>query len=218
MLISKEQLIAGIPATTLRAFLKNIDGCDFDAKFAAEKLGQRETVVKNAMKELIRLGYIRSTDDPRYHPYVPTTLGFALANAKLGKGYSRKAADKALAGLLDRIAQVNADEQYAYQVGRTFLFGSILTDKDPVSDVDVIIDLTPRFTDHTEQYEFSMSRIRKAIREGRPLYGGLYYMWPMEEVYRFLKSRSPILSLHDADQMEILKGTEFREVNLAARS
>jgi hypothetical protein len=207
MLITQEQEIAGVPAVILRAFLKRNHGDDFDVKYAARELGFTQKKTRKLLDDLVDLGYLKKNE---HNDYQPTLQGGALSLAKLGKGYSRKAAEKALEGFLQRVAKLNEDGQYAFRVNSVVLIGSMLTDKNPVGDVDLIVDLQPRLSDKDKQHELSQSRIRKARAAGRQLSGMMYYAWPTIEVFHFLKSRSPILSLHEPDQLAVLEPKEFK--------
>lgn len=69
-----------------------------------------------------------------------------MTNATAARPVKRTTAARALAGLLERAEQVNADDVLAYQVDEIVVFGSYL---DPaaevVGDVDVAIGLSPRY-------------------------------------------------------------------------
>ncbi len=54
---------------------------------------------------------------------------------------ARATADRAVSALLQRVRQVNADEDVAYVVERMILFASYLGDAPTVSDVDVAVQL-----------------------------------------------------------------------------
>ena len=54
---------------------------------------------------------------------------------------ARATAARAVDALMERVRQINADENLAYVVERVILFGSYLGDAPTVNDVDVAVQL-----------------------------------------------------------------------------
>ncbi len=145
---------AGQPMMLVRDLVRKIhhryDGVfnadDWAYVFAGGTPGDRERV----LAELIACGYMRPVapgdDDQlpllarfREGPmWVFTELGNQLANASAARPLRRASAEKALAGFLDRVDEVEAHPLCLHVVTEAILFGSMLDpDRQTVSDVDV---------------------------------------------------------------------------------
>ena len=209
MRISKEEVIAGHPAVAVRKLLRGLQGDEFCVEYVVEDLGLSNRDSVKLLEDLVSLGYLCHTGDSRW-PYKATLAGGALSLAKLGRGFSRQVAEKALAAFLERVEALNSDDQYAFRVKTVILFGSMLSDKDPVNDVDLMFDLEARLANRDAQRALEQDRIRKAEDSGRALTGFLAYGWPWVEVQRFLKGRSPVLSLHGFDQITAFPNLRYR--------
>jgi len=68
----------------------------------------------------------------------------------------RPAVERKLRGFIDRIRQVNHEEQFVFRVAKAVVFGSYLSAKARISDIDIAILLEPR------------RRIRKSGKSSRP--------------------------------------------------
>jgi hypothetical protein len=81
-------------------------------------------------------------------------------------------------------------------VEKAVLFGSFLTDKEKPGDVDLMVLLSRRYQDDLELQEM-VRKHRTAIAwaRGRNLYDAIYFNWCLDEANRFLKKRSPSLSI-----------------------
>jgi hypothetical protein len=102
--------------------------------------------------------------------------------------------------LLQRVRQVNADDELPYVVEQVILFGSYLGDGARVNDVDVAVRLRRRSADEGRSQRQYRERVRQARRDGRMFHSTIeQVLWPQLEVMRMLKSGSRVLSLHDAE-------------------
>lgn len=136
-----------------------------------------------------------AADGCRHHL---TLKGGALAGASAAKPFSRKAADKALAGFVQRCHEVRERDEFVLKVGTAWLFGSMLTDKPKVGDVDIAVFLAVK-AQHSENLGHVMwARAAEAGRNGRRF--SSYFersTYVHQCVLRHLKSRSRILKLCD---------------------
>ena len=97
-------------------------------------------------------GYFVSTIDSRGQTkrgrglqcYCVTLLGstFSLASAALPLRHAT--AERRLAEFLDRVRAVNANDGFFYRVHKVILFGSYLTDRKRINDIDVAVELVVR--------------------------------------------------------------------------
>lgn len=127
---------------------------------------------------------------------------------KKGLRLKRKSIEKGLAGLLERVEQVNNNPDFYCYIGAVVLFGSCLTGKERPGDVDIAIktlDRVPRGTPEEEALR------DKAFTRPHPRFGNLSeeLFWPTEEVKRFVKAHKRMFSIHDLSELEHLK-TPYR--------
>src|SRR5580704_9164525 len=105
------------------------------------------------LRRMVKLGFIEpsehfSTEDRR--AYKVSTSGSALANAPSAKPITRETVNRALHELMDRVQVINSGGEYAYKVKSVVLFGSMLSDKERLGDVDLAIELQSATADNKE--------------------------------------------------------------------
>ncbi len=133
--------------------------------------------------------------------YWSTTVnGNALAIAKAGKPIRRRSAEQILSKFMERVQEVTTNPYYLYKVRTVVVFGSYLSDSPTVNDIDIALELAPKESDREHLGELIEQRIKLLLQQGkRPKNIVEYALLPQIEIYRFLKSRSRALSLHDID-------------------
>lgn len=197
MRISSEETIAGIPLVSVRNALRRVNDDLFLPEHLGEKVGIAQSRAVALVEALYKADYLER--NPRFPEYWKTTIkGNALIMAKVGRPYSRRTAERALEGFLERVGEVNENPEFLYRVKKAKLFGSLLDAKnDYVGDVDVAVDLVPKETDPETHSMLLKARAAKAAAEGRQ-FGNIveYLLWGQIEVRRYLKGRSPVLSVH----------------------
>jgi hypothetical protein len=158
MNIDSKADFAGQPMLLVRDLVREIhrrydgafDADDWAYVFAAGSTGDRDRV----LAELAARGYVRpagaaedeelpfrarGSDGP---VWVLTELGNQLANASAARPLRRASAEKALAGFLDRVDEVEANPLCLHVVTEAILFGSMLDPgRQTVSDVDIALEL-----------------------------------------------------------------------------
>jgi len=130
--------------------------------------------------------------------YEPTDEGMRFAQASGAAPFTRATAERKLREFMARVEQVNQFEEFAYRVKRVVLFGSYLTDAERVNDIDLAVELAPRWNgfDVGIQYQKEQERVRLAPRHRtRNALGAK--QWPWREVLLFLKARSRAFSFHE---------------------
>ena len=142
--------------------------------------------------------------------YELTDQGTRLAQASAAAPLRRATAERKLREFMARVEQVNQSEEFAYRVNRVVLFGSYLTDAERVNDIDLAVELAPRWDgfDVGIQYQKEQERVRLAPRH-RTRNALAVQQWPWREVFLFLKARDRSFSLHDT-QDQILYGIPNR--------
>lgn len=112
--------------------------------------------------------------------------------------YKRETIAKRLEEIKKRITEINENNYYMYKITKAVVFGSYInTNNDYLHDLDIAIELRQR----TEVYghlnsiyvELSYDRFRKSSSKMNSLYASYY---GKEEVYRALKNKSTVISLH----------------------
>jgi predicted nucleotidyltransferase len=122
-----------------------------------------------------------------------------LSSATAAKPVTRATAEKALRELLTRVERVNRDARFLGRVNRVVLFGSMLReDVDRVSDVDLAIEVLPKIADREQLAAKNRRCVEALLSAGRVFRNilDMHFYW-YREVFRFLKSRSRVVSLAD---------------------
>ncbi len=191
MRIDPKSTIAGQPALKVRDFLYDND--QFSTTLVAEDLGIPSDSASKLIAELVRMGVV----GPDQGEGEWKVLDRRLALATGAKPLQRATAEKKVQELLGRIHDVNRNDQFAYRVAKAVVFGSYLSEKERINDIDVAIALAPREKDRQAQNHLEDQRIRDARRSGREFHNIPDEMfWPQHEVLLFLKARSRALSFH----------------------
>ncbi|MEA2825705.1 MAG: hypothetical protein QOG43_144 [Actinomycetota bacterium] len=137
-----------------------------------------------------------------------------MANA--GPPIKRATAQRAYDAFLDRVEKANASDDYVDRVVLVVLFGSFLDpDRDPVNDVDLAIAIDHKEIDAALREAKKEERRQMAEDAGRHFGDFIERLfWPSTELRLYLKSRSRVLSIADA-QDGILKQAPSRVVYTA---
>ena len=194
MQIKGGRLIAGLEAKTLRDFLRKFR-CGFNRDVMATELKLTASQVSRIVRELVRENFI--VPDPRAGPgtrwYYPAKKGEELIRASAAAQITRKTAQRALAGLMERIQAVNANSRYLCSITKAVVFGSFLRNVERLGDVDIAVEI---------QYRVPRDQnLWKVIREyglasGRdfPTFDA-QQSWPVREVMLVLKARKRTLRI-----------------------
>ncbi len=189
--------LGGVALIHLRNGLRRLAGRAFDALLLSGTLELPLATVETLMLELRRQGYIEKYGDSQY---VLTLKGGALVNASARKPVTRRTARKALEGLLQRAQELNEYSRFLNWVTRIDVFGSYLDlQRDKLGDVDVAVALVRRVVG--EEYMRQQAEMVEHDKEN-----GRSFMRFADEVcwadtlsWRFLKARSPVLSITTFD-------------------
>ena len=208
MNIDPTQQIAGLPALEARKLLRALSsGMSFSKPEIAYRLSGADYDDSEILSKLLDEGLVEKiadgvSDGDRYGT---TVLGNAVANASAARPVLRKTAEKALSGFLDRVAEVKSNPKWLCEISEVRLFGSMLTEKPRVSDVDLAFDLTRKSECIDDFDSLCDQRVADALRAGRRFASSLdQIFWPEQEVRLYLKSRSRILSFSPLTEPEKL--------------
>ena len=212
MHIDPKSQIARVPAMQVRDFLHYTRDAYWTCETVAYRLKLSDVRAQALVSKLLRLGYIERTDLGGQKNYHATPAGAAFSMASAARPLTRKTAECKLDEFLDRVRAVNASTTFAFRVRRALVFGSYLTDQERIDDIDIAIELAPRENDPEKRKAANQARIRAAHKAGRHFSNILNEcMWPTEEVYLFLKSRSRAIRLYLIWD-EILQQTKTRGI------
>jgi predicted nucleotidyltransferase len=182
----------------------------------SEILQQPKTIAKVVLEQMIKDAYLlqkKKRYAGRFLYELSETdkgrrFGIATANPKI----SREKADQLLKELIEKVELINENEDLAYLVERVSVFGSYLSDKPMLGDIDVAIKLTRR-KQGEEFVELNNKRIALAIEEGRGFSNYVERIfWPHREVILMLKTKKKGLSIHDEENDDVINRTESRKV------
>jgi hypothetical protein len=142
------------------------------------------------LAELVAEGLLREDGPERW---VPTAAGMEMRTTSRTK-LTRERADSLLQEFLARVEEVNRTPTYAFRVATVVVFGSYLTDRLKIGDVDLAVVLSARESDAPRQRELEKSA---RVRCVRPRNMTEHICFPTTEVYRTLKGGSAFLELHE---------------------
>lgn len=175
-----------------------------------------ETVAKQVVKQMIHEDFIILNKvkygEAYQYELTETDKGRRFGIATAAPPISREKATQLLNELIDRAKAINVNDELVYFVESIKVFGSYLSDKDTLGDLDVGVKLSRKhendnFSQHNQQ------RINLAKTKGRNFNNYFEEIcWPHREVMLMLKGRQRGLSLHDEEIDEVLKITETKLV------
>lgn len=179
-------------------------------------LGQATDVAKTVIEHLIKEEYLvlKKVKYGRTFQYElwATENGRRFGIATADPLITREKANQLLKELIKRAIAINANKDYACYVERLSVFGSYLSDKTLLGDLDVFFKISQK-GEGDEYREKRDQPITLAFKSGRvfPNYVEQIY-WPEREVLLALKTRKKGLSLHDEISDDVYKKTQSKVV------
>ncbi len=223
MKIDAAERIAGVPLLEMRAFLRRYRAASWTEALLREQLGLTADGARALTGALVAAGYIAAADgrlpmvgddlEGTAGRWQTTARGNALAAARTTR-VARAVAERHLRGLLARVEEVNRDARWLYRVRRVVLFGSYL---DPAAatlgDVDAAIELAWKGGDRSYHGVPMQAYLAQARAGGRRFCTFLDQLAaPEEDVRKFLKGGSRILSFHPLADLDALGGAGWAEL------
>lgn len=205
MRIDKSQIIGGYSIVKLRNFLKKHDEY-IDSNRIKRFFEISDKEVKEFLNLLLTEEYLETVDKFNHKDelYRKTEKALRLASSSLLKPIKREKADKLLATLLERVDIVKKEDQYLLYVGYLSIFGSYITEKGELGDLDLIIELKRKEKFASDWLEHTLSQASNSGKRFGSFFDRLGYS--EKKVFDFLKKRSPYLhfsSKEEAEQMGI---------------
>jgi len=173
---------------------------------------QSTAVSEQIVEQLIRDQYLILKEvtaaNTLHYELVATDKGRRFGIATANTAITRQKADELLNDLIERAKTINANDDLVYVVERIKVFGSYLSNKELLGDLDVAVKLTRKYEgiDFTNR---NQKRIITASQNGRKFSSYMDQIsFPHTEVMLMLKTKKKGLSLHDEDTDEIIKITK----------
>src|ERR1700674_449467 len=215
MRITADQKIAGYPAIQIRQLMRETVGRSITLRYVREILRCSDAAATRVLNRLQKDGFV----EPARGHLEPTTKGSALAMATAAPPLRRETAARLIAGLIERVGAINADDGWAYRIGMVVVFGSYVRGVERPNDVDIACELRPRWTGERQR---AQEQLRREIRGERFRNMSEWATWPKLEVIRFLKKRARGLSIHELEDWilqtpdhEVLLNDEPKTADLA---
>jgi len=223
MLINPKEILFGQPVLKIREVIRNAMQEKLWGSSQAVVVGkvanilkQPNAVAKQLIEQLKQEDYLSLKKEKfgakfQYELTV-TEKGRRFGMASATSPISRQKATQMLNELLERAKTINSNDELVYLVESIKVFGSYLSDKDLLSDLDVGFKLTRRYTggDFTVH---NQKRIDFAKSTGKSFSSFVDEIcWPHQEIKLALKNRQRNLSLHDLETDEVFNVTETKLV------
>lgn len=168
-----------------KRYIKCFDIRDFCIAFGAP-IDECQPIVDGLLKD----GFVE-LKDANYHF---TDSSTRLLNAKITKGVTKDEAIELLNKVIKKAEMINANPEFGHTVDKLYIFGSYLTDKELLGDLDIgyVIKETPgAFTSEQQKSKLNENTYRYTS------FAGSKY----REVMRLLKLNNKHISLHTLSEI-----------------
>lgn len=212
MQINSTDKIAGVSILDVRKLLRNVDNeSEWGTVFVVGLLKITPAKANDLLQELYKENYIELGHIDKDQQYWRKTFkGSTLGLSSAARSINRKTADRVFSDFMARVHEVKNNPNYLLKVKKVIVFGSYLTNKPKINDIDIAVELAWK-EEHKNIVEVSLNHAEKAREKGRRFSTYLEELgWPEQEIYLFLKSRSRTISLHTHD--DILKEAKPQKV------
>ena len=216
MNIDPNDRMAGHPILRVRKLLgSGLSVGMWSATLTEYVLGIDSDAAASVMRSLERDGYVETASlggDTSF--WTNTIKGNELAKASAAKPLLRRTAEKRMREFLERVRHVRDSPHFTYAVSKAVVFGSYLTPKERISDIDIAIELRSKARDAEERGKLHEEKVLEALRSGRRFDSSMdELIWPQWEVWLYLKNRSRALDLQPLhmEQLNVTGGQTIYE-------
>lgn len=211
MRVASTERICGVEAAELRRFFRRARHRGFGEGQLAEGLDLGPEAARRLAGDLVAEGWITRVDRTSEPGFEVSDKACRLALASFARPLLRTTADRKLRELLARVEIVNREACFLYRVDRVLLFGSMLTEVERVSDIDLVVHTSPKLGIAFPWWT-GERRIHGTLGPVRS-FGNIVeaLSWPQAVVLRFLKSRSRAFSFHDPNDA-VLERVQARQI------
>ncbi len=189
--------VCGIPIMQIRGFFQRIVSYHHDSfllQYLREEFSLDEKSAAALASELIAQGYVEA---PRDGAYKLTDKGGELVRASAASKVSRKTAEDALAGLLERVKRYNLDPDKIFTIKTVVVFGSFLGTRDKLGDLDVAVKWRDRNLTDPDRAATMDSYAARSGRHFSTFIQRLF--WADTELQQILKARKRTINIQPWD-------------------
>jgi hypothetical protein len=191
--IKSTDAVCGIPIMQVRGFFQSMVAWHSDSFDLPLLRDQLSLDLKSAMalaSELVAQGYV---EEPQDGVYKFTDKAGELVRASAASKVSRKTAEGALAGLLERVNQYNLDPDKIMTILTVVVFGSFLGTGDKLGDLDVTVKLRDRNLKDPDRTDTMLVYAKQSGRIFSTFLNQL--CWAETELYQILKARKRTINI-----------------------
>jgi hypothetical protein len=196
--LEKGQTLLGHNAVGLRDFLIYVGVGSIPPQKKLDRVGvSTDKEYDNLVQLLVDNGYleveVKVFGKKEYTTYEATDKGRELCRAKCMKRMTRDKANEVYEGILSRVAEVNNNPYYLYKITNFVVFGSFITDKETLGDIDISYELEFKGSDGEGKNGFNAEQTanRKRAREKNCIDFFASLSYGRHEVEKAIKNRSP---------------------------
>jgi len=201
MRIDRNDKIAGLNILKVREAIRKQARRPFDANDLSRALEVPKKKAAAVIEELRAREWLEpAREEGRPGEFQTTIAGNAFTTAHAIKPIPRSKADKLLEMFLKRVEELNARDEFTHRVQQVAVFGSYNGNSLEVGDIDLGIDIRQRQIAGRDIVVYSQQRAIDSGRTFRSYIEMLFYA--EQKCWRFLKARSPYISLHPINDIE----------------
>ena len=191
--IKSTDAVSGIPIMQVRGFFQRMVAWhtdSFDLPCLGAQLSLDEKSAMALASELVAQGYV---EEAQNGVYKFTDKAGELVRASAASRVSRKTAEDALAGLLERVHQYNLDSDKIFTIEMVVVFGSFLGTKDKLGDLDVAVKYRDRNRNDPDRAKTALAYAEQSGRIFSTFFHKLG--WAEIELPQILKARKRSINI-----------------------
>jgi hypothetical protein len=206
-------VIVGLPIKTVRDAVREMnrhdgDDCGWTVDGLATYMKISSTHAEWLCEVLVKQGVLERKPQPdtRWHKrgmyYSVSETGTRFINATMLRRIDRAKVNKLIAGLIERVRKINANNNLCHFINEIRLFGSAMDGKaESFGDIDICYVMARRKVppEHKSWTDWNVARAHLSGLRNMMFISELCYGYT--EVVRMLKNGSPYISLHDLDDV-----------------
>ena len=194
--IKSTHAVSDIPIMQVRGFFQSMVAWhrdSFDLPCLQDQLSLDEKSAMALTSELVAQGYVEAENGV----YKFTDKAGELVRASAASKVSRKTAEDALAGLLERVTQYNLDADKIFTIETVVVFGSFLGTNDKLGDLDVAVKWRDRNRKDPDRAKTALAYAEQSGRRFSTFFHQL--AWAEIELPQILKARKRTINIQPWD-------------------
>jgi hypothetical protein len=194
--IKSTDAVSNIPIIQVRGFFQSMVAWhrdSFDLPCLQDQLSLDEKSAMALTSELVAQGYVEAENGV----YKFTDKAGELVRASAASKVSRKTAEDALAGLLERVTEYNLDADKIFTIETVVVFGSFLGTNDKLGDLDVAVKWRDRNREDPDRARTALDYAQQSGRRFSTFFHRL--AWAEIELPQILKARKRTINIQPWD-------------------